>query len=594
MPFSACILAAAGAYFSAAGPAHAFNAKWKTAAPDELVETLKSASAIWTAKVEEQTDPAEIIAAVQTDYRTLLAAFYREGYYAPLIHIDVDGTEGKDVSLVDLPSKITSITLTVDAGPRFTFGTAQVSPLPSKTDLPESFASGQTARAGAVGDAKDAAIDAWRARSHAMAQLSGQSIVADHNTKTLDVALDIAPGPQVTFGTLHFEGQTTVPPARLLEITGAIEGNRYDPEAFNTLSKRLRNTDAFSTVSISQAEDLNPDNSINVIAIVNDSPPRRFGFGAQVSSLEGGSLEAYWLHRNITNDADRLRFDGEISGIASSTGVDYTLSASYRRPATTRPVLTFFTKAELARLDEPDYLSSTASLVVGAEVDISDKSYFSGGIGYRYSDVSDDLGDRTFSHIILPVEASRDTRDNKLTPTSGTYFGADVTPFIGLGSSETGARLFGDIRAYKGFGKDDRFVLAARITAGSILGSGITETPPDFLFFSGGSGTVRGQPYQSLSIDLGGDVETGGLSYLALSTELRTDITDTISVVGFYDVGSISSSSTPGSAGQSHAGAGLGLRYNTGFGPIRFDIAAPVSGETGDGLQFYVGIGQAF
>jgi len=47
-------------------------------------------------------------------------------------------------------------------------------------------------------------------------------------------------------------------------------------------------------------------------------------------------------------------------------------------------------------------------------------------------------------------------------------------------------------------------------------------------------------------------------------------------------------------AGDSHAGAGIGLRYDTGFGPIRLDLAAPVSGDTGEGAQIYIGIGQAF
>ena len=32
------------------------------------------------------------------------------------------------------------------------------------------------------------------------------------------------------------------------------------------------------------------------------------------------------------------------------------------------------------------------------------------------------------------------------------------------------------------------------------------------------------------------------------------------------------------------AGAGLGLRYNTGIGPIRVDVGMPVSGPTNDGV----------
>ncbi|MBD3764471.1 MAG: BamA/TamA family outer membrane protein, partial [Rhodobacterales bacterium] len=40
--------------------------------------------------------------------------------------------------------------------------------------------------------------------------------------------------------------------------------------------------------------------------------------------------------------------------------------------------------------------------------------------------------------------------------------------------------------------------------------------------------------------------------------------------------------------------AGLGLRYATGIGPIRLDLAAPIDGTTGDGVQVYIGLGQAF
>ncbi|HEX2815918.1 MAG TPA: BamA/TamA family outer membrane protein, partial [Phenylobacterium sp.] len=42
-------------------------------------------------------------------------------------------------------------------------------------------------------------------------------------------------------------------------------------------------------------------------------------------------------------------------------------------------------------------------------------------------------------------------------------------------------------------------------------------------------------------------------------------------------------------------GAGFGLRYNLGFGPIRVDIATPLTSRRGQGpFQAYVSIGQSF
>jgi translocation and assembly module TamA len=64
--------------------------------------------------------------------------------------------------------------------------------------------------------------------------------------------------------------------------------------------------------------------------------------------------------------------------------------------------------------------------------------------------------------------------------------------------------------------------------------------------------------------------------------------------VAFADAGYVS----PGAdfqEGDWHAGAGVGLRYDTPFGPIRLDVATPVrGGGVGDDLFIYIGIGQAF
>jgi len=62
----------------------------------------------------------------------------------------------------------------------------------------------------------------------------------------------------------------------------------------------------------------------------------------------------------------------------------------------------------------------------------------------------------------------------------------------------------------------------------------------------------------------------------------------------FADFGYIGSESFFDGSGAWHSGAGIGLRYQTTLGPIRFDVAAPTGGDTGDGVQLYLGIGQAF
>jgi translocation and assembly module TamA len=135
---------------------------------------------------------------------------------------------------------------------------------------------------------------------------------------------------------------------------------------------------------------------------------------------------------------------------------------------------------------------------------------------------------------------------------------------------------------------------------GSIFGATLEETPRDYLFYSGGAGTVRGHPFQSLGVYvISPDQLTGGTMFLALSGEIRASITEKVGVVGFYDVGSVGVNDfIDDPQGGWQAGAGIGLRYATGFGPIRVDIATPVEGSAGQntdgGVQLYVGIGQSF
>ena len=79
---------------------------------------------------------------------------------------------------------------------------------------------------------------------------------------------------------------------------------------------------------------------------------------------------------------------------------------------------------------------------------------------------------------------------------------------------------------------------------------------------------------------------------LVLGTTFRSS--DTLGYVAFVDAGAASESGEP-SFDNTKAGAGLGVRYYAGFGPLRADIAVPLDKGPGDAdFQIYISIGQAF
>ncbi|TCP42269.1 autotransporter assembly complex protein TamA [Rhodovulum marinum] len=591
---SACF-AALTVFALSAGPGLGAEAELiAPGAPDGLRAALTaSALSLGTARDPEST-AQDILAAARADYARLIGALYAQGYYAPEIAIRVDGREVADISTLSTPDRIGRVRIEVRSGPVFAFSQARVAPLAADTTLPAGFAPGSPAYSTLIRDAAQAGVSGWRAAGHAKARVAGQHITADHRTATLAARLDLAPGPPVTFGDLVIQGPSAVRPDRLRAIAGLPTGEPFDPEALERSAERLRRTGAFRSVSLSEAEALGLGNTLDVGLAVADEKKRRFGLGAELYSLAGVTLSGYWLHRNLFGGAERLRFDAEIAGIGGteSGGVDYTISTRIDRPAVIGPDTGAFALAAVERLDEPDSREETGRFGIGLSHFFSDRLSGEVALLFSYSDVSDDLGDRAMSHAKLPVTLTWDNRDDPLNPRGGTYLDLGLTPLLALGGdAETGAQAKADARIYHALG--ERLVLAGRFQMGSVLGASADGVPPAMLFYSGGGGTVRGQPYESLAVDLSGGDRIGGRSFLGLSAEARFDVTGAIGLVAFADAGFIGPDSWVGD-GEWHSGAGLGLRYDTGIGPIRVDVAAPVSGETGDGLQIYIGIGQAF
>ena len=275
--------------------------------------------------------------------------------------------------------------------------------------------------------------------------------------------------------------------------------------------------------------------------------------------------------------------------------MDYSLIFRFEKPAVYGADTLFFSQLSFELEDEPDYIDHMVELTFGASREFS--PYLTGelGVGVSYHEITDIYdGTRETRELFLyslPAKLIYDRRDNTLDTQNGFFISAELTPFYEQYKSQTGGLFEMDARAFSSFGAEDSTVLAGRLQLGSLVGPDAVDAPPGYLFYSGGGGTVRGQPYESLGANQDGR-SLGGKALAVLSGEVRYSITDTIGVVGFADAGFVGADSFD--EGEWHAGAGLGMRYKTPIGPIRVDAAFPVSGETSKKMQLYIGIGQAF
>jgi translocation and assembly module TamA len=383
-------------------------------------------------------------------------------------------------------------------------------------------------------------------------------------------------------------------------IAGLPVGEVFSPEDVQRSANRLRRTGAFRSVVLEEDAQISSNDTLGITAVVVEERPRRLAVSGSVASLDGVSFGLSGTHRNLFGGAERVILAAEARRLGIEAGaLDYTLSAKFERPATFSPDTTFALGITFDRAREAQTTNDALNLSASLTHYFSDTLTGTGGVAYGISRAEDPSGITFFRTLSLPINLAWDTRNFKKTASDGVYMLADIKPSVGFGAAESGTRIAFDARGYKGVTPSDSLVLAARLRFGVILGSSLAGTPREDLFYSGGPATVRGQPYQSLGVqelrdDTGAAFETGGTHYLGASIEARQRLSQTLGMVGFVDLGRIDAGGYFNTSDNWHAGAGLGLRYMTAIGPVRLDVAGPVAGSTGDGLQLYIGIGQSF
>ena len=578
--------------------------------PSAVEDAVRSASAILRGEGDAVPGTAGVVARAKGDYRRILAALYDRGYYGVSISIEVDGRQASGLKVGDTLSERPRIVMVVDAGAPYDFDRAEVvNGAPAAVD-PEDrvdglgsvgFLSGERARASAVRAAGKLAVRAWRQQGHPKAKVAARRATAVHPDRFLNVAIEMDPGPKAYFGPVFVEGTERMDPAFVAYMTGLPEGGEYDPDEIARAQARLDRLGVFTTRRLIEGE-VGDGGLMPVQVVVQERKLRRIGVGATLSTLDGLGAQTYWLHRNLFGRAESLRLEGSFEGLGTATSdldeLDYGIAATFRKPGAFTPdtdlILNAFARAET----NETYREIAAGGSALVEHFYSPRITFRYGLKGKVSEVEDAFGTRDFTVVAALGEATVDYRDDKLDPTEGFYLQGSLTPFHEANFSNTGARLVAEGRAYADFGSRGRTIVAGRLKAGSVLSPPIDETSPDQLFLTGGGGSLRGFAYNSVGIERTfptGTQTVGGRGLLEGSVELRQRIGERFGAVAFVDAATVSEDPLARFDEDVKIGVGLGVRYYTGLGPIRLDVAFPVNPGRDDGdYGIYAGIGHAF
>lgn len=420
----------------------------------------------------------------------------------------------------------------------------------------------------------------------------GHAVRLNPNKNTGALVFNVKAGEEGQFGDVRFTGNTSVRSSFLYKLIPWKRGECYRQEKVEAFKTSLMQSGLFTRADMVLPETPDKNSNVGITVDLRERAHRSVNAGLTYYSDEGPGTVLGWEHRNLLGASEKLTTKLGLSTLKQSLDVEFTKPYFLRKDQS----FTLNTGITRQQTDAFDEMGVTA----GGKITRSFGKHLSGSTGIdltltRIDDATIDDA-RTHGLISLPQTLTFDTRDNSLNPVKGVLLTASAEPFFDtLGEADPFMKAQVTGSTYINLNKASSVVLAAKAGYGSIWGASIENVPATERFFAGGGGSVRGYGFQEVGPQRDGD-PTGGLSLVNFSVELRAKPWEKIGGAIFIDGANVSEDSVPDTSNIA-LGVGAGLRYFTDFGPIRFDVATPLT-ETEELVdqryQFYISIGQAF
>ncbi|HVJ53922.1 MAG TPA: BamA/TamA family outer membrane protein [Aliidongia sp.] len=561
-----------------------------TGAPEDLDSNLNDASQLVALVDKHPATEGALRRRAESDMDRLTAVLHAAGYYDAALSFDID--ESKDplaVTVKIVPGPIYHL-----AQVKITLANGELPPDVGPVTLPAALGLdlGAPATASPVIDAEPKIVKAYTDRGWPFAKVADRRVLVDQATKEMDVTYILDPGMQARFGSTKIAGLDWLDQRYVERRIGWAEGDLYDQSKVDTTRQTLVTSGLFGTVSVApETKAVEPDGTVPMGVGLAERPLHSLGVGAAYDTTEGISGTLSWEDRNIFGQAE------DVNVVAQGGTTTDHLIVNFRRPDIFADKLDLVSNLTLQSVMDPAYDAVQQTVRVGFENRLTPQLTGDVSIQAEHARLNEKIDYRVYTLVGIPISVRQDDTDDLLNPTRGYRAGAKLTPYLrALGSNESFVQAQINGSTYRKLSDDDTYVLALSGILGATGGASIDAIPKDHRFFTGGGGSVRGFGFQK-----GGPIDqffnpVGGLSTFETSLELRAKVTDTIGVVPFFDAGSDYPTALPKLNAKLYMGVGIGLRYYTAIGPVRFDIATPLNPHSqGDSpVQIYVSLGQAF
>ena len=437
------------------------------------------------------------------------------------------------------------------------------------------------------------------------AAIDEPELLIDHERTEGDLTMPVQPNGKYVFGAITSNDPKFLSGRHFATIARFEPGDTYQRSLEMDLRRAITATGLVSSVTITPraVEDPQGDQPgvVEMDVAIERAKLRTVAGAIGYGSEEGFRLQASWEHRNFFPPEGMLR----VRGIAGTQ--EQLAGVTVRRNNFGGRDRILNVDAYVSTIDSPAFEARTAALV--ATYERTSTLLFQKPISWSVGVELIATGERppTVNGIVQPRETffvaatpgyvQLDTTDDLLDPSKGFRLSGRLSPEASRnnGMESFYLRSRADASYYQKVGEGT--VVAGRVAFGSIVGTQLDNIAPSRRYYAGGGGSVRGYGFREIGPrDTLGE-PSGGRSVVEMAVEarIRTGFLDgAVSVVPFVDAGSVSPSNVP-TFEDIRIGAGVGVRYHTGFGPIRVDVGVPLNpGPDDSPVAVYVSLGQAF
>lgn len=530
------------------------------AAPRELTELL--------AKVVQSMEPSENADATE-DERMLrrlrlnaLEVLATEGYFSPQIAVEPDAAlKARHVLRVDPGPRAQVVEVRIRFTGAIESDAQRVRQLESGWDL----VAGKPFRDPAWSEAKTKLLNSVLARDFPAARIVDSTADVDADNATVRLSLEIDSGPAFTLGRTEVRGLVRYDEQLVQRYNPFAPGDRYQSARMLEFQRRLQRSPYFSSVIVDV--DVNgPSEGAPIRVLVTEAKTKRVAYGLGFSTDTGARLEVtyrqsllfgkpYTLSTGASLDPTRAVGFADIllpphaDDTVDSLGV-------LRENTDIENVLTRRWAMGVSRAHTRESGAVTYETLVLLRLESEARRFADNSEPEQINDVAT----ATYTWTRKAVDKITDPTRGHLLTLSGT---------IGLRRDlqDNFLRLYGRYLYYLPVSPRDQVIL--RGEAGNNWVDDPNKVPNEYLFRTGGVGSVRGYSYQSLGVRQG-TATIGSRSLLVGSAEYVRWLNPAWGGAAFCDIGDAADDLRDVRLAR---GCGVGARWKTAAGPLAVDLA---------------------